>query len=113
MPDNMLKVGDVLSAEECAAVDAFCGERRGATALPEVSAFLKEKFGVRLETEPDIVIGFAADSSTPVSTGRASASAPTSCAATGRGRSRRSAAARPPWTRKCFSTAATSSRSEL
>lgn len=63
MPTNKLPVEDILSPEERAAIDSFGKENRGAENLPRLAGFLAEHFDVKLELHPDVVVGFATDSS--------------------------------------------------
>lgn len=63
MSDHRLKLESLLTAAETASLDAFAREHSGPAAVPALTAFLKQRFGASLETDPDIVTGFAKDSS--------------------------------------------------
>ena len=58
-----ITVEKVLSPREYEFIDEFCGQRQGIENLPEIAAFLHQNFGVALTLDPDIVSGYAADSS--------------------------------------------------
>ena len=61
MPDHILRTESPLTPAAIAEIDAFGEENQhDAKAL---SVFLKEKFNFIIETDPDIVVGFARDSS--------------------------------------------------
>lgn len=53
----------ILAADACRALDAFSAAHRGTEALPELAAFLRERFGCELVLDRDVVSGFARDSS--------------------------------------------------
>lgn len=63
MSINRLTVEQVLTAEESAALDAFCTPGSGTVLLPALSRFLQAQFGVELTLDPDIIQGFATDQS--------------------------------------------------
>ncbi len=63
MPTNILRTEHPLTADECAALDAFGREHRGGDHLEALAGFLRESFGVELALDPEIIVGFAADSS--------------------------------------------------
>ena len=63
MSTDIIKCEPLLTDVETAALDAFCRDHAGVGALPELAAFLRDRFGVALECDPDIVAGFANDSS--------------------------------------------------
>ena len=63
MSENRLPIQRILTAEESAALDAFCVPGRGVAWLPALSQFLHERFAVELTLDPDIVCGFATDQS--------------------------------------------------
>jgi len=63
MSDFHIKLRRVLTNEEYQAVDQFALSHRGVEALPAWAGFLKAQFNVALEIDPDIVVGFATDSS--------------------------------------------------
>jgi len=60
---NRIEPIDLLSDDDNAAINSFCGAHRGEGAIPALAAFLEERFAVSLATAPGIVEGFAADSS--------------------------------------------------
>jgi D-lactate dehydrogenase (cytochrome) len=60
---NRLSVSYTVTDDERHSLDAFSAEHRGVEALPELSAYLSETFGVDLVLDPSIVEGFAEDSS--------------------------------------------------
>ena len=53
----------MLTPAEGAALDAFGAAQRPSPALPDLAHFLRERFGVDLVLDPDIVAGFERDSS--------------------------------------------------
>lgn len=63
MSNNIIKFEQILSGEEVDAIRSFCTASPGTDNLPALSSFLQERFGAGLVFEPDIVKGFAADSS--------------------------------------------------
>jgi D-lactate dehydrogenase (cytochrome) len=63
MSKNRISFEQVLSGEDVALIDGFCADRSGTGNLPAISAFLQERFGAVLIFEPDVVKGFATDSS--------------------------------------------------
>ncbi|MHC4915096.1 MAG: FAD-binding oxidoreductase [Planctomycetota bacterium] len=63
MSTNCLRVENPLSGEERAALDAFGREHRGEGHLESLAGLLREKFGVELVLDPEIIVGFATDSS--------------------------------------------------
>ena len=63
MSTDIILPEPLLDAAEAAALDAFCGANTGVGALPALAVFLSGRFGVTLECDPDIVAGFATDSS--------------------------------------------------
>jgi len=63
MSTDTILAEPLLDAAEEAALDVFCGANSGSGALPALAAFLARRFGVTLECDPDIVAGFATDSS--------------------------------------------------
>ncbi len=63
MPTHRLPLQPVLSAAEYAALDRFGAAHPGAGNLAAAAAFLSENFQVDLSTDPEIVAGFAGDSS--------------------------------------------------
>ena len=63
MSTNKIPLEAVLSPDEYAKLDSFGGKHAGAESLPALAEFLKQEFGVELSLDPDIVVGFAVDSS--------------------------------------------------
>ena len=63
MTSNIIRPEKILSDNEYRAIDDFCAARQGCENLAAVAAFLREKFAVNLTTDPDIVSGYADDSS--------------------------------------------------
>ncbi len=63
MSTHRLPLQPVLSDEEYAALDRFGAAHPGAGNLAAAAAFLSENFQVDLSTDPEIVAGFAEDSS--------------------------------------------------
>ncbi len=63
MSTDIIKCEPLLTDAETSALDAFCRDHAGIGALPALAAFLRDRFGVVLECDPDIVAGFANDSS--------------------------------------------------
>lgn len=67
----MIRCESLLSDAEKADVESFCLNHQGIPALPELAVFLRDRFGVSVECDPDVVAGFAADSSTLPGTAQA------------------------------------------
>ncbi len=63
MPTNRLPLQPVLTTEEYAALDRFGAAHPGAANLPAIAGFLRELFHLDLSTDPEIIAGFAEDSS--------------------------------------------------
>ena len=63
MPTNQLKLESLFTPAETAELEAFGHRHVGQKAIVPLSGFLKERFGIVLETDPDIVAGFTTDSS--------------------------------------------------
>lgn len=63
MSTHRIQLQDVLTDQERAAIDAFAAAHRGSGALSAAAQFLRERFGAELVLDPDIVAGFAKDSS--------------------------------------------------
>jgi len=63
MPTDTLTVVDVLSREEYDTIDSFCAQDTGSDSLEPLAGFLRERFDVALDLDPDIVTGFTVDSS--------------------------------------------------
>lgn len=63
MSDHRLKLESLLTPAEITDLEAFAREHKGPAAVPAMAAFLKQRFGASLEIDPDIVTGFAKDSS--------------------------------------------------
>ena len=63
MAGNTIKLQKVLSENEYRAIDDFCSAHQAVENLPQVAAFLEREFALKLTSDPDIVSGFAADSS--------------------------------------------------
>jgi len=53
----------VLAPEEILAVDEFCRKHSGIESLQLIAKFLRERFTLMLELDPDIIAGFVTDSS--------------------------------------------------
>ena len=60
---NIIRLEKVLTESEYRAIDDFGAGCRGLEDLPAVMAFLKERFNLKLTDDPEIVSGYAADSS--------------------------------------------------
>lgn len=63
MPTDQIQVEPVLEAAEHASIDAFCHGRPGEGLLPALAPFLAGLAGVDLVLDPDVIAGFARDSS--------------------------------------------------
>ena len=63
MTTNRIVLQNVLDPSEYEAIDRFCSVNKGVESLPRLARFLEETFSVRLCLDPDIVVGFAKDSS--------------------------------------------------
>lgn len=63
MPTHSIPVVPVLAAEEYARIDSFCAARPGTGHLPALADFLRTDFAVELVLDPDIIRGYASDSS--------------------------------------------------
>ncbi len=63
MSTHILTIEPMLPAEETSLLISFCEEHRGIKNLPKIAAFLHEKLSTELILEPDIIEGFASDSS--------------------------------------------------
>ena len=63
MAGNIITLEKVLPESDYRAIDDFCSTHRGLENLAAVAAFLEENFALKLTTDPDIVAGYAADSS--------------------------------------------------
>jgi D-lactate dehydrogenase (cytochrome) len=63
MSTHKLSIQPNLTDDELAAIDQFCASHRGIDSLPELADFLKKELDVALVLEPDVVEGFAVDSS--------------------------------------------------
>ncbi len=63
MPTHLLTLTPVLTPDDVARLDTFGAARRGTGNLPALSAFLHAAFGVELTLDPDIIRGYASDSS--------------------------------------------------
>ena len=63
MSTDIIRADPLLEPADEAALDVFCGAKNRRDDLPAVAAFLSERLGVTLECDPDIVAGFATDSS--------------------------------------------------
>jgi len=61
MPDHRLKLEELLTAENVTALDDSGRNNQGKIGV--LAVLLKQEFGLVLETDPDIVAGFAVDSS--------------------------------------------------
>ena len=60
---HIVRLEKVLSEAEYRSIDNFCRQHRSAERLPEIAAFLEQEFGLKLALDPDIVSGYASDSS--------------------------------------------------
>jgi len=63
MPTNILEIKQILTDEEKSLIDRFCAENDGVEKLPEIAEFLREKLNAELILDPDLIEGFAVDSS--------------------------------------------------
>ena len=63
MSSKTIHLTKVLSDPEYQKIDDFCSTHQGIDKLPEIAAFLKEKFSLKLILDPEIISGFASDSS--------------------------------------------------
>ena len=63
MSTDIIRCDSLLGDDEKAELDAFCGSHKGIHTLPELSSFLLSRFGLVLECDPDVVAGYAFDSS--------------------------------------------------
>lgn len=63
MSTDIVRCESLLSDADKAELDAFCRSHQGIQALPGLSVFLRARFGVAMECDPDVVAGFAVDSS--------------------------------------------------
>ena len=63
MPSSRIPLQLVLQPSEYQALDEFASAHRGCESLPALAAFVKERFDVEFTLDPDIVNGFASDSS--------------------------------------------------
>ena len=61
MTTHIIQLLSVLSPQEYDLIDEYCAA--GSTSLKDVAAFLADKFGLKVSLDPDIVAGFASDSS--------------------------------------------------
>ncbi|MBI2441714.1 MAG: FAD-binding oxidoreductase [Lentisphaerae bacterium] len=61
MPDAHIPLQAAAPPEAYRAIDRFCAERRPTPA--DLAPFLRERFGVELTLDPDIIAGFVSDSS--------------------------------------------------
>ncbi len=63
MPTHRLQPQPVLDKDAHEALDAFCASHSGVESLEALAGFLQERYGVELSLDPDVVAGFAEDSS--------------------------------------------------
>jgi D-lactate dehydrogenase (cytochrome) len=63
MSTDTIRCERLLTDAEVSLLDAFCRAHAGLIALPLLASFLRDRFGVALECDADIVAGFTADSS--------------------------------------------------
>ncbi len=63
MSTDIIQCERLLAEVEISDLDGFCRDHAGSAALPALAAFLLDRFSVALECDPDIVAGFAGDSS--------------------------------------------------
>lgn len=62
-PTHIISLESVLSIEDSAAVDTFCVGHKGEGSLADLAGFLWETFALELTLDPDVIEGFATDSS--------------------------------------------------
>ena len=60
---HIVRLEKVLREAEYRSIDDFCRQHHSAERLPEIAAFLEQEFGLKLALDPDIISGYAADSS--------------------------------------------------
>lgn len=63
MDQNVICLESVLDKSEYEKIDKFCANHRGIKYLTELAEFLQESFSMELTLDPDIISGFATDSS--------------------------------------------------
>lgn len=63
MSTSRILLQPVLESSEYKDLDAFASTHRGCESLPALATFVMERFGVEFTLDPDIVTGFASDSS--------------------------------------------------
>ena len=63
MSTNTIQLTKILSDLEYQEIDDFCSANQGLENLPEIAGFLQDKFSLKLVLDPEIVAGFATDSS--------------------------------------------------
>ena len=63
MSSERIPLQDPVAAEDAARIDAFGASYRGLGALSDLAAFLRRELGCAVTDDPDIVAGFARDSS--------------------------------------------------
>ncbi|MEI6168289.1 MAG: FAD-binding oxidoreductase [bacterium] len=63
MSTDIIRCESLLTEAEKAELDSFCRGHQGVSMLPELAPFLHNRFGVAMECDPDVVAGFALDSS--------------------------------------------------
>jgi len=79
MSTDIIRCESLLGDAEKAELDAFCGHHKGVHALSELSSFLLSRFGFVLECDPDVVAGYAFDSSNLPGSAQALSRPVTSC----------------------------------
>ena len=63
MSTNIIPLGKVLSDPECQMIDDFGESHQGCEKLSEMAEFLLDKFSLPLVLDPEIIAGYASDSS--------------------------------------------------
>ncbi|MBN2807952.1 MAG: FAD-binding oxidoreductase [Deltaproteobacteria bacterium] len=63
MSSSTIPLSKVLSDAEYQAIDSFCGTHPGVANLLEIAEFLHDTFALTLVLDPEIIAGFASDSS--------------------------------------------------
>lgn len=63
MPSNRIPLAPVLEAAEYHEIDQWVAAHAACADVPRIAGFLEKRFAVTVTTDPDIVAGFAADSS--------------------------------------------------
>jgi len=63
MSSNIIPLTKILSDSEYQEIDNFCSTHQGVENLLEIAEFIDEKFSLTIVLDPEIIAGFAADSS--------------------------------------------------